>query len=485
MANLGLGLSLTRASGSSYDPDASAFIQQAGISSTATIPLYGQNNLPSSNNFTDPVNWYTNLCSVTAGALSNPFGTATDASLLSNINVSYGNLLRLGNTQVATFLNNDTRYMMSIYAKAGASNLLGLRLGDIGGNSGNNYSFVNLSTGVATLLTPANGTNHSLTATLVANGWYRVEYSFTNATSVNNIVDIALCDNAGSVTMTSSAGTRSVYIWGSQLEVTTNTNASAYAETGNNILLVNEAQLRTNGTLLTQTINPRSQIDSFVRGVKDLGLWNNILFWPLRSYQNANSALIAYSLGGLGTFNGALSGMTTSQWRSSGLALDGVNDQILTSFTGSGSSAFCGYVGNCQQSGSASNKGNMFGATNSSATAIYWLNPRSGYGAEFRYGQSNTNTNDNKLGGHHFWSTRGVSGSATRGYIDGSLVTTAGTASSTPSPLSQTPALTIGRFTGGFAGSLAFAVVTTSDVSSPSSLYNLYKTTLGQGLGLP
>jgi hypothetical protein len=466
-----------------FDFDSSVFIQQTGISSTATIPLYGQNNLPSSNNFADTTTWSSALISVTPNALSNPFGTATDASLISNINIAYGNILRFSNA--SPFLTNGTRYMMSIYAKAGVSNFIGFRLGDIASNSGNNYSFVNLSTGVATLLTPTNGTNHSLTATLVGNGWYRVEYSFTNATSANYLADFALCDNTGSVVMNSTAGTRSVYVWGAQIEVTTNTSASAYAETGSNILLVNEAQLRTAGTLLTQTINPRSQIDAFVRGVKDLGLWNNILFWPLRSYQNANSGLIAYSLGGLGTFNGSLSGMTTSLWRNSGLNLDGVNDQILTSFTGAGSSVFCGYAGTCQQSGSASHKGNMFGALNSNNQAIYWTNPRTGFGAEFRYSASNTNVDDNKLGGHHFWATRGVSGSATRAYIDGSLVATAGTASSTPSPLSQSSGFTIGRYPGGFAGSLAFAVVTTADVSSPSSFYNLYKTTLGVGLGLP
>jgi hypothetical protein len=47
-------------------------------------------------------------------------------------------------------------------------------------------------------------------------------------------------------------------------------------------------------------------IDQFVKGVKALGLWNNMVCWPLRSRQNAGTGTVAHSLGGLGTFNGTL-----------------------------------------------------------------------------------------------------------------------------------------------------------------------------------
>ena len=50
----------------------------------------------------------------------------------------------------------------------------------------------------------------------------------------------------------------------------------------------------------------RQQISRFVTGVKDLGLWSNMVCWPLRSTQNAGTGTTAYSLGGLGTFNGTL-----------------------------------------------------------------------------------------------------------------------------------------------------------------------------------
>ena len=45
----------------------------------------------------------------------------------------------------------------------------------------------------------------------------------------------------------------------------------------------------------------RAAINAFVRGVKDLGLWDNMVCWPLRSAQNAGTGTTAYSLGGLGT----------------------------------------------------------------------------------------------------------------------------------------------------------------------------------------
>jgi uncharacterized protein YfiM (DUF2279 family) len=50
----------------------------------------------------------------------------------------------------------------------------------------------------------------------------------------------------------------------------------------------------------------RAEVCWFVRGIKALGLWQNMVSWPLRSYQNAGTGSTAFSLGGLGTFNGTL-----------------------------------------------------------------------------------------------------------------------------------------------------------------------------------
>lgn len=76
----------------------------------------------------------------------------------------------------------------------------------------------------------------------------------------------------------------------------------------------------------------RSQINTFVRGIKSLGLYNNMVCWPLRSTQNAGTGTTAYSLGGLGVYNGTLTNGPT--WGTGGITFDGTNDYIPTGFTG-------------------------------------------------------------------------------------------------------------------------------------------------------
>jgi hypothetical protein len=70
----------------------------------------------------------------------------------------------------------------------------------------------------------------------------------------------------------------------------------------------------------------RAAVSAFVRGVKDLGLWESMVCWPLRSEQNAGTGTTAYSLGGLGTFDGTLTNGPV--WASDGLDFDGNNDCV-------------------------------------------------------------------------------------------------------------------------------------------------------------
>lgn len=59
------------------------------------------------------------------------------------------------------------------------------------------------------------------------------------------------------------------------------------------------------------------QINKFVVGVKKLGIWQNIICWPMRSVHNAGKGSTVYSLGGLGTFNGVLTNQVS--WGNEGL----------------------------------------------------------------------------------------------------------------------------------------------------------------------
>jgi len=72
----------------------------------------------------------------------------------------------------------------------------------------------------------------------------------------------------------------------------------------------------------------RAALSAFVRGVKDLGLWESMVCWPLRSTQNAGTGTTAYSLGGLGTFDGTLTNGPI--WTADGVSFDGSNDYIIT-----------------------------------------------------------------------------------------------------------------------------------------------------------
>jgi hypothetical protein len=47
----------------------------------------------------------------------------------------------------------------------------------------------------------------------------------------------------------------------------------------------------------------RGEVLWFVRGMKSLGLYSNMVAWPMRDYQNVGSGSTVYSLGGLGIFN--------------------------------------------------------------------------------------------------------------------------------------------------------------------------------------
>jgi streptogramin lyase len=64
----------------------------------------------------------------------------------------------------------------------------------------------------------------------------------------------------------------------------------------------------------------QNQIYQFIQGVKNLGLWNNMICWPMISTQNASKSSTIYSLGGLSSLNGSLQ---SGVWSTSGLSVSG------------------------------------------------------------------------------------------------------------------------------------------------------------------
>jgi hypothetical protein len=99
-----------------------------------------------------------------------------------------------------------------------------------------------------------------------------------------------------------------------------NQNSVTADSHGTNTLTNNGTPLvtaTTLGPIVTTTQNSRQLINNFVKGIKSLGLWNSMVCWPLRSSQNAGGGTTAFSLGGLGRFDGTLVNAPT--WGSDGI----------------------------------------------------------------------------------------------------------------------------------------------------------------------
>ena len=86
----------------------------------------------------------------------------------------------------------------------------------------------------------------------------------------------------------------------------------------------------------------QNAINDFVLGIKALNYYSSMVVWLLRSSQNKGTGTIAYSLGGLGTFDGTLTNGPT--WGTDGIVFDGVNDCITTSCVAANGPASFGFV---------------------------------------------------------------------------------------------------------------------------------------------
>jgi hypothetical protein len=233
----------------------------------------------------------------------------------------------------------------------------------------------------------------------------------------------------------------------------------------------------------------KSQINDFVKGVKSLGLYNNMVCWPLRSSQNAGTGTTAYSLGGLGTFNGTLTNGPT--WGTDGIVFDGSNDFINT-----------GNPLNTARIVYVSYKTNLAGALNASVVGNYNFNGSTETGYELIYiastqpairfytATNNANARQTTVNcaDTNFHFAMGITdNTASRISVDGT--TGAFTNLTNPPRVDSTGNFAIG------AGSvsprqpinstISFVAVMDLYTTQFDSVRTLYKTTLGQGLGLP
>ena len=221
-------------------------------------------------------------------------------------------------------------------------------------------------------------------------------------------------------------------------------------------------------------------INSFVIGVKALGLWDSMVCWPLRSSQNAGTGSTAYSLGGLGTYNGTLVNGPT--WGANGVITTSSASSIISTNTPNNlffSKGTLGYIA-------------KFEATYNSAYFNYWFPSPwqfigfTGYAWQQPTLQGGTedriiNINSPRPSNANFEFKAfsfGVSNIiANRNGSTSSSITR----TQTPSLVSTSHTLSIGDTT----ASMGFAFNTDLTNTEMVLLFALYKSTLGQGLGLP
>jgi hypothetical protein len=78
----------------------------------------------------------------------------------------------------------------------------------------------------------------------------------------------------------------------------------------------------------TGITNPtyQTRIANFITGIKDLGLWEYMVAWPMRSSLNKGSGNTVYSLGGYGTYNGTM--VNNAKWTPGGITFTSQSDYI-------------------------------------------------------------------------------------------------------------------------------------------------------------
>jgi hypothetical protein len=218
----------------------------------------------------------------------------------------------------------------------------------------------------------------------------------------------------------------------------------------------------------------KSQINAFVVGVKDLGLWNDMVCWPLRSSQNAGTGTTAYSLGGFGTYNGTL--VNSPTWGTDGITFTSGSSQTIT-IPNINISKTDVIVATCQ----AATSGNLrvFQAIWGADALGIWA----GFGGSYFWDVRSTINTLNRQNGSTTPTSRifthGIaSASGSSFFVNGTSILS-NAVSSTNANLS-----TVRINENGGNGNIAFAMFSQSTTGN-ASLYNLYKTTLGTGLGLP
>ena len=251
----------------------------------------------------------------------------------------------------------------------------------------------------------------------------------------------------------------------------------------------------------TSGATDRAAINYFVRGVKRLGLWSSMVCWPLRSSQNAGTGSTAYSLGGLGTYNGTLVNGPT--WGADGIAFGSnlqrieYSPQFAVDFTEGGYSVHAVWSGLGVNVADSEGPFFLLGSNELDTTTGLRNMVTTGVGGGTTWLSQSRNYNGNRYF-KNFGASLPISGNVGYGWNADTLTLQANGvdlpmgnfASTTPTNGNYT-LQTVGRnnTTAAATSRVSYLMAISPNVgmtsASMTALYNLAKSTLGQGLGLP
>jgi hypothetical protein len=216
------------------------------------------------------------------------------------------------NSGASAFIANTWNFFVCRYDSSGGGTM-GISINGQAFNSlGSVGAITQTNTNTLTLgcfINTASGLNYN--GRLASVGFWKRALSASEVTALFNT-------GAGRTYASLDSGLRTNLIswWAlNQNSVTADSHTTGNNLTNNGTPLVTATTL---GPIVTSLADPRQLIVDFAQGIDQLGLWNSMVCWPLRSSQNAQSTQTAFSLGGGGTFNAALIG--NPAWTSTGIA---------------------------------------------------------------------------------------------------------------------------------------------------------------------
>ena len=248
----------------------------------------------------------------------------------------------------------------------------------------------------------------------------------------------------------------------------------------------------------TSGATDRAAINHFVKAVKRLGLWSSMVCWPLRSSQNAGTGSTAYSLGGLGTYNGTLVNGPT--WGADGITFASASSQRIETIDVStlSSELNSGIAAISNIHGQAGTGQFIFGNR-----TVFGVNSRGiGIGTDFtpqvRLRSSTSKTSIGNVltlstsSGFNYYSifsdgvnNQGRRNSESMGSLGAAMTGTTNAGENSILSMAANPQPNTLFYEYYATGTVSFAIFLRSSTSNDSAIYNLVKSTLGQGLGLP